>query len=107
MANSVNLPIWPAADTRTSSVTPARKGRSKRGNVSTTELARRLRALVVATRLCGFILQPRPRQVTVTRVPTGACTLTKLSLTPAGRLAPAKRTKREGRIGFHGGQATR
>src|SRR5205823_6581511 len=106
MAKSVYLPISPEADTRTSSVTPARNERSKRLNASTTELARRLRALVVATRLCGFILQPRPWQVTVTRAPTGASTLTRLSLTPARVSTPAMRTIGNGCMGLSRGSPT-
>src|SRR5438552_3263518 len=106
MAKSVYLPILPEAKMRTSSVTPARKERSKRRNVSTTKLACRLRALVMATRLWGFMVQPRPRQVTVTRAPTGACTLTKLSLTPAAVWTPAMRTSGNGCIGFKGDRPT-
>src|SRR5665213_1158299 len=86
----VYLPISPRLDTRIDRITPARSERSNRRNTTRTVPA--LFLLDLASRLSDLTGQPRPRHCAVTRAPSGACTVSRLSFTPEDESEPAIRT---------------
>src|SRR5665213_4214509 len=98
MTKRVYLPICPAAEMRICSTAP---GRSVRWNflkeIVTTPAWPLLfpEASTVTRCLAGH---PRPLHVTVTRVPIGACTDSRVMRTLAGRCVPAIRTTGKGCI---------
>src|ERR1700720_908113 len=101
--NRVYLPIRPLLKILTCRTTPARSERSKRRNGITPTVALCFLLVEAAMRLSDAVGHPRPRQVTVTRAPTGACALSTLSLTPEDVTMPAMRTIGKGCISSSGG----
>lgn len=102
----VYLPISPGFDTRISSITPTCSERSNLLNVSRTDPALLFLLLATTTLLSDLRGQWLPPHVKLTRVPTGACTVSRLSFTPEELSEPAILTTGNGCINTSGAADT-